>query len=118
MAEWSIAAVLKTVEGYTSGGSNPSSSAKNLADARFFISMYSTYILKSEKTGTYYYGHSIDLIKRLKRHNSGFVKSTKSKRPWVVHYKEEFQTKSEAYKRELFFKSIDGYNWLGDNKIF
>ena len=27
MAEWSIAAVLKTVEGNTSGGSNPSSSA-------------------------------------------------------------------------------------------
>lgn len=27
MAEWSIAAVLKTVEGYTSGGSNPSFSA-------------------------------------------------------------------------------------------
>ena len=29
MAEWSIAAVLKTVEGHTSGGSNPSLSAKN-----------------------------------------------------------------------------------------
>ena len=29
MAEWSIAAVLKTVEGNTSGGSNPSLSAKN-----------------------------------------------------------------------------------------
>ncbi len=29
MAEWSNAAVLKTVEGHTSGGSNPSSSAKN-----------------------------------------------------------------------------------------
>ncbi len=28
MAEWSIAAVLKTVEGNTSGGSNPSFSAK------------------------------------------------------------------------------------------
>ncbi len=27
MAEWSIAAVLKTVEGHTSGGSNPSFSA-------------------------------------------------------------------------------------------
>ncbi len=27
MAEWSIAAVLKTVEGHTSGGSNPSLSA-------------------------------------------------------------------------------------------
>ena len=28
MAEWSIAAVLKTVEGHTSGGSNPSLSAQ------------------------------------------------------------------------------------------
>ena len=28
VAEWSIAAVLKTVEGNTSGGSNPSLSAK------------------------------------------------------------------------------------------
>jgi hypothetical protein len=28
VAEWSIAAVLKTVEGYTSGGSNPSLSAR------------------------------------------------------------------------------------------
>ena len=30
MAEWSIAAVLKTVEGHTSGGSNPSLSANQL----------------------------------------------------------------------------------------
>ena len=30
MAEWSIAAVLKTVEGNTSGGSNPSLSASNI----------------------------------------------------------------------------------------
>ena len=30
MAEWSIAAVLKTVEGHTSGGSNPSLSAINI----------------------------------------------------------------------------------------
>ncbi len=29
MAEWSNAAVLKTVEGHTSGGSNPSFSANN-----------------------------------------------------------------------------------------
>ena len=32
VAEWSIAAVLKTVEGYTSGGSNPSLSADCLSD--------------------------------------------------------------------------------------
>ena len=30
MAEWSIAAVLKTAEGHTSGGSNPSLSAQRI----------------------------------------------------------------------------------------
>ena len=35
MAEWSIAAVLKTVEGHTSGGSNPSLSAKALSNQGF-----------------------------------------------------------------------------------
>ena len=79
--------------------------------------MYTTYILKSEITGTYYYGHSADLNNRLKRHNGGFVKSTKAKRPWRTHYQERFESKSEAYKRELFFKTIDGYNWLKENNI-
>ena len=39
MAEWSIAAVLKTVEGHTSGGSNPSLSASYyyLKDSQFDI---------------------------------------------------------------------------------
>ena len=36
MAEWSNAAVLKTVEGHTSGGSNPSSSAKTLVSNNQF----------------------------------------------------------------------------------
>jgi hypothetical protein len=39
MAEWSNAAVLKTVEGHTSGGSNPSFSANpsNLLIVRVFL---------------------------------------------------------------------------------
>ena len=43
MAEWSIAAVLKTVEGHTSGGSNPSLSAKHLSN-RLIISDNQTVI--------------------------------------------------------------------------
>ncbi len=39
MAEWSNAAVLKTVEGHTSGGSNPSFSASNHPQGGFFISV-------------------------------------------------------------------------------
>ncbi len=79
--------------------------------------MYYAYIIKSLKDGTFYKGSSSDLDKRLLYHNSGKSKYTKSKRPWKLHYFESFTTKSEAIRRELFFKSIDGYNWLKKNNI-
>jgi putative endonuclease len=79
--------------------------------------MFYTYILKSKLHGTHYYGHTKDLENRLKIHNGGKVRSTKSKRPWEIIYVEEFPTKSEAYRRELFFKSIDGYNFLKNKGI-
>ncbi|QOI96484.1 MAG: GIY-YIG nuclease family protein [Flammeovirgaceae bacterium] len=74
--------------------------------------MFYTYILISAKDGTHYYGHSNDPNKRIQRHNQGKVRYTKTKRPWKLVYQEQFETKSEAYKRELFFKSIEGYNYL------
>ncbi len=37
LAEWSNAAVLKTVEGYTSGGSNPSFSAKENPQRKLWV---------------------------------------------------------------------------------
>ncbi len=79
--------------------------------------MFITYILKSIKDGSYYYGSTKDIKSRLKTHNSGKVKYTKSKIPWIVHYFEEFDSRSEAIKREMFFKSIDGYRWLKENSI-
>lgn len=78
---------------------------------------YYAYILKSEKTGTYYYGSTSDLQARLKYHNAGRVKSTKSKRPWVIHYFEEYETHGEALRQERFFKSIEGYLFLKQNGI-
>ncbi|PWN06255.1 endonuclease [Rhodohalobacter mucosus] len=79
--------------------------------------MYSAYILQSEKNLSHYYGHSGDLDKRLKEHNAGKVRSTKAYRPWKLIYFEEFLTKSEAYKKEQFFKIIDGYNYLKSSGI-
>lgn len=79
--------------------------------------MFTTYILKSALNGRYYYGHTGNLEARLKAHNSGKTRSTKAYRPWSIFYTETFKTKSEAYNREQFFKSIDGYNWLRDNNI-
>ena len=75
------------------------------------------YILKSLKTNRHYYGSTEDLTKRLSNHNGGKVRSTKAFRPWVIHYYETFQTKGEAARRELFFKSIDGYNFLKSENI-
>jgi putative endonuclease len=71
----------------------------------------------SESHGSYYYGHTHDLDKRLSQHNKGQVRYTKSKRPWIIHYFEIYPTKSEAAKREYFFKSIEGYQWLKKEKI-
>ena len=65
----------------------------------------------------YYYGSTGDLEERLELHNAGKVKSTKSGRPWKLHYFEEFNTRAEAVKKEYFFKSIEGYQWLKNNKI-
>ncbi|TVR30241.1 MAG: GIY-YIG nuclease family protein [Balneolaceae bacterium] len=79
--------------------------------------MYYTYILKSEMSYSHYYGHTSDLITRLKRHNAGKVRSTKAYKPWKLIYSEKFATKSEAYQREKFFKSIDGYNFLKEKGI-
>ncbi|MBL0329064.1 MAG: GIY-YIG nuclease family protein [Bacteroidetes bacterium] len=78
---------------------------------------YYVYILKSLKDNGYYYGYTSDLPKRLERHNSLLVKSTKARAPFVIHYTEMFNSKTEAIKREKFFKSIDGYNWLKENNI-
>ena len=76
-----------------------------------------TYILKSLKDGRYYYGSTSDLTKRLVKHNKGDVRATKARRPLEVIYFEEFDSRSEAFMREHFFKSIDGYNWLKEQKI-
>ncbi|MBK7872687.1 MAG: GIY-YIG nuclease family protein [Saprospiraceae bacterium] len=80
--------------------------------------MFFVYILKSQLTGKHYYGHTKHIDVRLKEHNTGRVKSTKAySPPWQVIYTESFETKSEAFKRELFFKSIDGYNFLKSQGI-
>ena len=79
--------------------------------------MYVTYILRSLKDNGYYYGHCADIEVRLKKHNSGKVTSTKSRAPFVLHYIERFETKSEAFRREMFFKSFAGRQWLYENKI-
>lgn len=61
---------------------------------------YFTYILQSEKDGSYYIGSTQDLDSRLERHNQGRSQYTKPKRPWRLAYFEEHPDRSSAVKRE------------------
>ncbi|TAK96865.1 GIY-YIG nuclease family protein [Patescibacteria group bacterium] len=70
--------------------------------------MFYIYILFSGSKNKYYIGHTEDLDIRLKRHNSGLVRSTKGGKPWIMIYTEVFQSKRDAYNRELQIKSYKG----------
>ena len=74
--------------------------------------MFYTYITKSHIDGIYYYGFTSDLKTRLQYINSGKSRFTKTHKPQALHYFESFPKKKEAIKRELFFKSVDGYHGL------
>ena len=79
--------------------------------------MFTVYILFSPSSGKHYYGYTSDINKRLVEHNSGLSNFTSKYIPWELIYSESFSTRSEAMKREKFFKSYNGYNWLKDNHI-
>jgi len=70
--------------------------------------MYNVYILKSLKNSRHYIGHTENLEKRLIEHNKGDVRSTKNGKPWKVIYTETYESKADAYKRELEIKSYKG----------
>jgi putative endonuclease len=74
--------------------------------------MYTVYVLKSLKDGSFYKGFSKNLLKRVKEHNLGKSLYTSKKIPWIVVYFEEYFSLEEAIKREKYFKSAAGRKFL------
>ncbi|MBN1823844.1 MAG: GIY-YIG nuclease family protein [Endomicrobiales bacterium] len=70
--------------------------------------MYYVYILKNKITKKYYTGYTSDIAKRLKEHNSGKTKSLRNRGKYELVYKEEYETRSAAYRREREIKSYKG----------
>ena len=65
-----------------------------------------TYILRCSD-GSLYTGWTNNLEKRISAHNAGRgAKYTKPRRPVVLAYYEEFQTKEEAMRREWEIKHM------------
>jgi putative endonuclease len=57
--------------------------------------------------GSYYAGYTNDVAKRLHTHNEGKgAKYTRGRRPVVLRYLEEYETKTEAMKAEYRFKQL------------
>ena len=80
--------------------------------------MYFVYLLKSLIDNKYYIGQTQDVDKRLARHNSGQVLSTKSRRPFkLVGYQTynsrnearwaEYNLKNHSDKKKKFIKQLE-----------
>jgi putative endonuclease len=69
---------------------------------------YQVYIIQSQKTHRYYIGITKDIKLRLRQHNTGKTRSTKSGIPWKVIKTEEYLSRQEAYKREKQIKRYKG----------
>lgn len=74
--------------------------------------MYWIYVLRSLRDNNLYIGSTSDIDKRISYHNAGKVRSTKSRKPFELLYKEQFSTVTEARKRENFLKSGQGRKFL------
>ncbi|HLC89665.1 MAG TPA: GIY-YIG nuclease family protein [Patescibacteria group bacterium] len=68
---------------------------------------YTVYIIKNQH-GALYIGQTGNIYNRLTSHNEGKVFSTKNRGPWYLIYSEEFNSRSEAMKREKFLKKQKG----------
>jgi putative endonuclease len=96
----------------------PSSGTKNAVILKkvtaFFlgVSMYYVYVLISAKDGQFYIGQTNDINKRIIKHQKGYVRSTRDRRPLKLVHIEKFTDRAQAMRREKFLKSGEGHTFL------
>ncbi len=66
---------------------------------------FSVYILYSKEFDRYYIGQTNNIENRIKRHNSGYVRSTKSNRPWSIVFQAKMKDRSTTMQLESKLKS-------------
>jgi len=70
--------------------------------------MYYTYILKSSKSGKFYYGFTHNVEARLTEHNKGLSAATKPYIPWTLVWYCAFVKEKDAKDFELYLKTGSG----------
>lgn len=73
---------------------------------------YSSYVIYSPETGTFFYGYFEDIEKVLEMHNSGMIPFTRGKGPWVLMYSESFDTRVRAIRQSGFYRTVKGQRFL------
>jgi putative endonuclease len=74
--------------------------------------VYYAYILFSIKDKQLYTGYTPNLKNRIDKHNKGFVKATKHRRPLKLVYYEGYLNRLDAKRREIYLKGGKGKSEL------
>jgi len=78
--------------------------------------MYYVYAISSQIRKYIYVGLTDNIERRIFQHNSGKSRTTKSYRPFVLIYSQEFTTRTQAREKEKYLKSGIGKEYL-KNKL-
>jgi len=70
--------------------------------------MHYVYVLRSLKDRKLYIGYSGNLKRRFSDHQNGEVRSTRPRRPFELAFYESYKIKSDAKRREKYFKTNKG----------
>jgi len=73
---------------------------------------FCVYVLHSEADGMLYAGFSTDLEQRLTDHARGKIRSTAPRRPLRLVHVEYYLARSDALRREKYFKTTKGKRTL------
>ena len=74
--------------------------------------MWTVYVLESLKDGWRYTGMTGDIKRRLREHNAGKMRSTKSHLPYVIIYREILKDSQSARLREKYLKTAAGRRYI------
>jgi putative endonuclease len=76
--------------------------------------MFYTYILYSSSFDRFYIGQTNDIVKRIERHNNGYVNSSKAYKPWGIVFFKRFDTRAESMNYETFLKSKKSKDFISN----
>lgn len=70
--------------------------------------MYYVYVLQSLRNDKFYIGYTRDLRRRIEEHKSGKSHTTKRMLPIRLIFYESYLNKTDAIRREYYFKTSKG----------